>query len=875
MATIANLYVQLELQAENFNNAIKGAAKEAKEFEKTIKPSVQAATDLGLAMTATGGAVVAGMLTMVKSSADLGEQLNKVSIQTGISTEELSKLKHAAEQNEASFEELSSGLKKMSSSANNGSDAFKELGVKVIDTNGQLRPMNSILLDVADKFRAMEYGTQKSALAVEIFGRGGIALIPTLNLGRDGIREMGDEATRFGIVVSGDASRAADDFNDNLSKIKDAVQGVSNAVGNALIPSLNDYAVQAQNVIVGVREFASENEGLTKSAFGAATAITGAGGLLLGLAAVGTLVPKIQAGFVLLGTAATEMGLTIAAVPVVGQFAALAYLFEQILETEGDLKRTHEQVAASQTKAVEQTFANIKVLETLGVTIDQTGKSWQQVTAEVNKLMILHRDDLPDSIETTIRKTKEYEEAIKAQQKIETAWRAVQAELYQKHVEDAARFVDAWLKGFQVTSDEADKFTAAIQRSEVAASKLSYSTVDAAAVIATAAASTGDAWEAANEKALGSGATLFNKMEGLRHTDLDDTIVSLQKRIKEEERAVAEQIAIHNRMGDEFASTLVRMTDRLANSFADMVVHGKFSMDSLKSIAQDTAESMLTSFLKGLISPLTDHLAQLGTKLGDIISSALGIGGSVASGGAAAGAAGAAGTAGTAGGGGLGAIGGLLTNPITGIIAGLAAGAIGWVKSQAHWEANDLVQNLQNPFDQKFGQLYNLAATNQDTLSGADMMSAHDAMWSLWQATIDSVQAWAGSSSDRQRVASQFFETEIPVVGPALQEILDLANNRLMQGLATGTPLVTREGPFYLHAGEAVIPADQNPNAGGSGMGGDLYLTVNVASGSRASALEIREQLEQWVDDFNGNVRGIKTAVTAGVKSHWDSVVTA
>src|SRR5271170_6480917 len=60
--------------------------------------------------------VIRGMEEMVKRSMDLGVEIGHLSKQTGISTENLSVLKYAADVTGVSFETLTKGFKKLSTS---------------------------------------------------------------------------------------------------------------------------------------------------------------------------------------------------------------------------------------------------------------------------------------------------------------------------------------------------------------------------------------------------------------------------------------------------------------------------------------------------------------------------------------------------------------------------------------------------------------------------------------------------------------------------------------------------------------------------------------------------------------------------------------
>jgi hypothetical protein len=86
----------------------------------------------------------------------------------------------------------------------------------------------------------MEDGAGKTAIAMNIFGRSGAQLIPMLNAGRDGLAQMGNEAQRFGVVVTNTAAKSAEDFNDNLTRLKTISEGLAQSLVNDLVPPLND-----------------------------------------------------------------------------------------------------------------------------------------------------------------------------------------------------------------------------------------------------------------------------------------------------------------------------------------------------------------------------------------------------------------------------------------------------------------------------------------------------------------------------------------------------------------------------------------------------------------------------------------------------------
>jgi minor tail protein len=204
------------------------------------------AASIAPAIAALVGTLSVGAFAgMVKEVADVADDLVKLSQKTGISTEELSKLRYAATLSDVSNEQLSTGLAKLArsmESAAGGSGesaaAFRALGVSVVDAQGNLRGTDEVLMDIATAFAQSEDGAAKAAVAQQIFGRSGAELIPLLNSGAAGLKAMGDEAERFGVVISGETAKAAETFNDNLTRIAAQFDGVKVAAGNELIPVL-------------------------------------------------------------------------------------------------------------------------------------------------------------------------------------------------------------------------------------------------------------------------------------------------------------------------------------------------------------------------------------------------------------------------------------------------------------------------------------------------------------------------------------------------------------------------------------------------------------------------------------------------------------
>ena len=220
-----------------------------------------------------GGVGIAAVVRGFGGLVDKFDEVSKASQSLGIATENLSALSYAADLSGTSFESLSKGLQRLSNNARDASngtgeakDAFEELGVSVIDSTGNLKNSEVLLSDIAQQFQEMEDGTKKTAIALRIFGRAGAELIPFLNEGRSGIKELTDEARELGIVIGGDAAKAAEDFNDNMTRLGSLVS----ALGVSLV---TDMVGPLANITEAMVKAAKEGGALSAAIAGIGQAI--------------------------------------------------------------------------------------------------------------------------------------------------------------------------------------------------------------------------------------------------------------------------------------------------------------------------------------------------------------------------------------------------------------------------------------------------------------------------------------------------------------------------------------------------------------------------------------------------------------------------
>ena len=240
-ATIGNLRVNLGLDTAEFRAG-------AKKAESTLAGLSNSLKGFGLAIAGTLS--LAGIATGLKSAVDRMDELGKAAQKIGVPVEQLSQLEYAARLADVPLAELTSSMGKFARSiseiaaggSNDAGQALQALGVSATDAQGRLRPTLDIMLDLADEFSSMKDGADKTAISMALFGKSGADMIPLLNGGRQAIADAANEARAFGLVVTQESSKAAEQFNDNLTRLMGASQGLQQQLAIQLVPTLADLS---------------------------------------------------------------------------------------------------------------------------------------------------------------------------------------------------------------------------------------------------------------------------------------------------------------------------------------------------------------------------------------------------------------------------------------------------------------------------------------------------------------------------------------------------------------------------------------------------------------------------------------------------------
>jgi hypothetical protein len=238
--SLFNIIVDIAANTAKFEASISRVENSLKSLGETAEKAFQFA------------GASAGIIEIVSAFDGFVESAGKLehaSQEVGTTVEQLSRLQFAAVESGVSSEELTQKLdifartaEKAAAGSTQQAAAFDAIGVSVTDANGQMKSMNELLLEVADKFASYRDSAEKTALAQQLFGRSGAELIPLLNKGAEGIRELNARSDELGNTISSKTARAAEEFNSKLGELHATATAFWNQMASDYLPGLTKIA---------------------------------------------------------------------------------------------------------------------------------------------------------------------------------------------------------------------------------------------------------------------------------------------------------------------------------------------------------------------------------------------------------------------------------------------------------------------------------------------------------------------------------------------------------------------------------------------------------------------------------------------------------
>jgi hypothetical protein len=235
----------------------------------------------GLKMMAGPIAAVAGTMGVEKivensvhAFEDLAGSVRQIQRVSGGTVEEVSGLRGAMQLAGVDTQKASGimmifakNLGKAGTDAAKTAEMNKLFGQSIKDANGQIKPMAELLPGLADKFKAMPDGASKTALAMQLFGRQGSAILPFLNKGADGIKELTAKSKELGLTLDQNSINSFAKAKAEQREFDAAMQGLQVTLGRALLPVMEGFVNLIRQKVLPVVQAAVQWVNHNKGAF--------------------------------------------------------------------------------------------------------------------------------------------------------------------------------------------------------------------------------------------------------------------------------------------------------------------------------------------------------------------------------------------------------------------------------------------------------------------------------------------------------------------------------------------------------------------------------------------------------------------------------
>jgi len=242
--------IKISAQVQSAVRGMKKVGKEAKKTGKDMTDLAVTAVAVAAAYKALDIALSLTMGTMKKAGSELavlGDRMAKQAKMVGVTAEQYQVFEFAAKRSGTSIKAVSNGLKKLGRvmlDARNGSrqikETFEALDIELMKSDGTLRDVNDVFLDLADRFAEMGPSAERTGSMMLLLGRSGTEMANMMASGAEGITEMRGVLEELGALMGDQLLADSESFVDMQADLEHASRGVAIRIGESLIPALTD-----------------------------------------------------------------------------------------------------------------------------------------------------------------------------------------------------------------------------------------------------------------------------------------------------------------------------------------------------------------------------------------------------------------------------------------------------------------------------------------------------------------------------------------------------------------------------------------------------------------------------------------------------------
>ena len=239
---LGSLVVSLGLDAAEFTKGLSKSEYQAQQFARNIEKGIEFARNSFVALAGAAVAAVAVVNRQAENIADFQGLAEKI----GDSAEAVASLKLASDVSGVALDSVAAASVKLTSALAKTDDEAKGVGAAIgaiglnIEEFKRLSPVEQIDA-VAQAFAGYEDNAQKTAVAVQLFGKSGAELIPLFN-------DLADGAERQ-VNLTQAQIEAADAYTKQVARLRSEIDSLVQTTAADAIPALSAMAQMLQDVL--------------------------------------------------------------------------------------------------------------------------------------------------------------------------------------------------------------------------------------------------------------------------------------------------------------------------------------------------------------------------------------------------------------------------------------------------------------------------------------------------------------------------------------------------------------------------------------------------------------------------------------------------
>ena len=310
----------LKGEYKNFGSV---AAQQIKAVGQKMQEAGAKIEGVGKKLSGISGAAAAiggGLLKLGYDAVTSADDINTLAKQTGFTTDEIQKMKYAADLVDVSFEDIAGAMKKFKGKIDPTNESLAKLGVETQNADGSLRNANDVFFDAVKALGTIQNETERDQVAMDLFGKSADSLAGIIDDGGKAFEEYGKQAEEMGLILDGDTLDSLNATNDTIDELKANIGGtmaqIGASVGTILAPVLEKIAGAISKVTEKLRNLSPEQQETILKIVGVVAALAPA------IIIIGKLVSGIGSVVSVIGTVVGVLGgpltLAIGAVIAIG-----------------------------------------------------------------------------------------------------------------------------------------------------------------------------------------------------------------------------------------------------------------------------------------------------------------------------------------------------------------------------------------------------------------------------------------------------------------------------------------------------------------------------------------------------------------------------